>query len=81
MSSIGLMAPTARWLVENGPRELELLFQTIVYHPSAPILITDEEGNFNDASVGMGKLLGVSREKIIGRPMHDFAQPGFKPQI
>jgi len=75
------MPPTARWLVENGPRELELLFQTIVYHPSAPILVTDDDGNFKDASVGVGKLLGVAREKIIGRPIHDFAQPGFKPQI
>src|SRR5689334_8242788 len=81
MSSAELLAPTARWLVENGPRELELLFQTIVYHPSAPILITDDDGNFKDASVGVGKLLGVAREKIIGRPIHDFAQPGSKPHI
>ncbi len=74
-------SPAIRWLVENGPRELELLFRAIVYHPSAPILITDDEGNSRDASAGAGKLLGVPREKIIGRPVGDFAQPGFKPQI
>lgn len=71
----------ARWLVENGPKELELLFRAIIYHPSAPILIADGDGNSRDVSVGVGKLLGLSREKIIGRPVDDFAQPGFKPQI
>src|ERR1039457_668933 len=81
MCSTGSQSPAARWLVENGPRELELLFRAIVYHPSAPILIADDNGNSRDASVGAGKLLGLSREKIIGRPVDDFAQPGFKPQI
>jgi len=71
----------ARWLVENGPRELETLVRAIVYHPSAPILITDGDGNSKDASVGAGKLLGLSREQIIGRPVGDFAEPGFRPQI
>src|SRR5436309_2960133 len=73
--------PANRWLVENGPNELELLFRAIVYHPSAPLLITDDDGNSRDASVGAGKLLGLPREKIIGRPVDDFADPGFKPQI
>src|ERR1700724_1202643 len=69
------------WLVENGPKELELLFRAIVYHPSAPVLIADNEGNYRDASIGAGKLLGVPREKIIGRQIDDFAQPGFKPKV
>src|SRR6476661_4114275 len=69
------------WLVENGPRELEMLFRAIVYHPSAPILITDNDGNYREASAGAGKLFGLSREKIIGRRIDDFAEPGFKPQI
>ena len=70
-----------RWLVENGPRELELLFRAIVYHPSAPILVTDDHGTSKDASVGLAKLLGLPREKIIGRPVDDFLPPDFKPQI
>jgi len=81
MCSAGSQAPATGWLAENGPKELELLFRAIVYHPSAPILITDDDGNSRDASVGVGKLLGLPREKIIGRRVDDFAQPGFKPQI
>jgi formate hydrogenlyase transcriptional activator len=81
MCSAGSKSPAVRWLVENGPRELELLFRAIVYHPSAPILITDDAGNSKDASVGAGKLLGLPRAKIVGRPVGDFATAGFKPQI
>src|SRR5665811_1874695 len=67
--------------IRDSPRELELLFRAIVYHPSVPILLTDDDGNSREASVGAGKLLGMPREKIIGRRVDDFAQPGFKPQI
>jgi formate hydrogenlyase transcriptional activator len=67
--------------VENGPRELELLLRAIVYHPSFPILIADNDGNYREASAGAGKLLGLPREKIIGRQIDDFAQSGFKPQV
>jgi PAS domain S-box-containing protein len=72
-------APHVRWLLDHGLRELEVLFRAIVYHPSAPVLITDNEGNSRDASIGAGKLLGVSRDKIIGRPVDDFAEPAFSP--
>jgi PAS domain S-box-containing protein len=67
--------------VENGPRELELLFRAIVYHPAAPILIADDDRNYLDASAGAGKLLGIPRDKIIGCRMDDFAPPSFRPRI
>jgi formate hydrogenlyase transcriptional activator len=74
--------PQARdWLVENGPKELELLFRTIVYHPSAPILLADDDRRYLQASVGASKLLGVPREEIIGRRLDDFAEPSSKPVI
>ena len=81
MSSRSTRSPAARWLVENGPRELELLFRAIVYHPSAPILITDGEGKSWDASTGAGKLFGVPRAEVIGRPVTDFASTEIQPQI
>ena len=74
-------AQGANWLAENGPRELELLFRAIVYHPSAPILIADDDRQYRDASSGAGKLLGLSRDEIIGRSLEEFVEPGFKPQV
>ena len=74
-------AHATAWLLENGPRELEFLFRAIVYHPSVPILITDDERNYRYASAGAGKLLGLSQDEIIGQKMDDFADPGFRPQI
>jgi formate hydrogenlyase transcriptional activator len=71
----------AGWLVEHGPKELELLFRAIVFHPSVPILLTDNNRRYQEASVGASKLLGLPREKIIGRSLDDFAEPSFKPVI
>jgi formate hydrogenlyase transcriptional activator len=66
------------WLAANGPRELELLFRAIVFYPSAPILLTDNDRQCREASVGASKLLGMPRENIIGRTLDDFAEPRFK---
>ena len=55
------------WLVENGPKELESLFRAIVFQPSVPILIADNDRHYHEASFGASKLLGLPREKIIGR--------------
>ncbi len=71
----------ATWLVENGPKELESLFRAIVYNPSAPVLITDNEGASIEASSGAGKLLGLPREKIIGRQIEEFIPAALKPQV
>src|SRR5690348_3704876 len=71
----------ATWLIENGPRELESLLRAIVYHPSTPVLIADNDRQSLDASPGAGKLLGVPREEIIGHSLDDFAEPSFRPEI
>ncbi len=69
------------WLFANGPKELELLFRAIVFYPSAPILLTDNDRQCREASVGASKLLGVPRENIIGRSLDDFTEPSFKAVI
>ncbi len=69
------------WLAENGPKQVELLFRAVVFYPSAPILLTDDDRRYQDASIGASKLLGLSRDKIIGRSLDDFAEPGFKPVL
>jgi PAS domain S-box-containing protein len=81
VNSEGSQAQTADWLLDRGPRELELLFRAIVFHPSAPILIADNDRKYRDASAGAAKLLGLSRDKIIGNKIDDFAAPAFKPEI
>jgi len=70
-----------RWLSENGPRQLELLFRAIVYHPSTPIVIADNDRNYLEASVGAAKLLGLPRENIIGRKLDDFVASAVKPRV
>ncbi len=81
MHPIAYQQEGASWLTQHGPKELEQLFQAIIYHPSAPILIADDRGNCQNASVGAGKLLGLPRAQIIGRQLAEFAQPRFKPQV
>lgn len=73
--------PNSTWLLANGPRQLELLFRAIVFQPGVPILIVDNDRKSRDASVGAGKLLGLPREKLIGRYLDDFAEPDFKSVI
>ncbi|MEO5923674.1 MAG: sigma 54-interacting transcriptional regulator [Bryobacteraceae bacterium] len=81
MSSPAPQPEITTWLAENGPKKLELLLQAIIHHPSAPILITDDERHYKDASSGAGKLLGLPREAIIGKTLDDFVAPELKPQI
>ena len=81
MASENRPARSAEWLLEHGPRELELLFRAIVYHPSVPILVTDDDRNYRDASSGAAKLLGRTRREIIGHKIDDFVDPEFRPAI
>jgi len=76
-----LLQPATPWLTENGPKELEALFRAIAFLPSAPILIADDDRQYREASIGAGRLLGLSREKIIGRRLDDFAVPAIHPQL
>lgn len=75
MNAMASQPHTALWLAEHGPKHLEALFRAIVFHPSAPILIADDERHSQEASVGASKLLGVSRERIIGRSIDEFVTP------
>lgn len=78
MSSTASQPQTAHWLLEHGPEELELLLRAVVFHPTTPILLADNDRLSREASVGVGKLLGVPRERIIGRKLDDFAEHDFK---
>jgi PAS domain S-box-containing protein len=77
----GLSPKTATWLEANGPTQLELLCRAVLFHPLAPLLLTDGDGNSREASVGAGMLLGLPREKLIGRPVEEFAPPELKESV
>jgi formate hydrogenlyase transcriptional activator len=81
LSSMASRPESARWLAENGPKELERLFRAIVFHPYAPILLADDDGHYQEATSGATKLLGRNREEILGRKLDDFAEPSVKPLI
>ena len=81
MSSMPSHVHSSNWLAENGSKQLEFLFRSIVFHRSAPILIADNDRNSQEASIGASRLLGLPREKIIGRRLDDFSQPSFKRGI
>jgi len=81
MRSSASVPQTTDWLLEHGPKELELLFRAIIFHPSTPILIADDDRHYHEASIGASKLLGLPRERIIGRSLDDFAVPDIKPVV
>ena len=81
MNSAASQPVATRWLTENGPKELELLLRAVIFHPSTPILIADNDRRYREASVGASKLLGLPREKIIGRSLDEFAVPEIRPVI
>ena len=44
-------------------------------------MLTDDDRQHREASIGASKLLGVPREQIIGRNLDDFTEPGYRPVI
>jgi formate hydrogenlyase transcriptional activator len=80
MGSAGVQQQ-APWLVENGLKELESLFRTVLYHPSQPILVIDSDRICLDANSGAGRLLALPRDQIIARKIDDFADPPFRHQL
>ncbi len=81
MHSAASGSQSRQWLLDNGLKQLELLFRAIVSQTAEPILIADNDRNYRDASCCAGKLFGLPRNKIIGRRVDDFAEPGFRPRI
>ena len=72
---------SAEWLREKGPRELELLIRAIVCDVSVPILIADDDRNYRDVSIGAAKLLGRTRDEIIGLKIENSADSNLQPAI
>ena len=81
MNSTASQPVAIRWLTDNGPKELELLLRAVIFHPSTPILIADNDRRYQEASVGASKLLGLPREKLVGRSLDEFAVPEIRPVI
>src|SRR5579884_222137 len=81
MSSAASEPRVSVWLLDNGPLQLEALFRAVVYRTPAPLLITDDDRAHRDASFGAAKLLGLSRDAIIGQTLDDFAAQDLKPVI
>jgi hypothetical protein len=49
---------TIPWLAKHGPKEIELLLRAVLFHPSAPVLLADNDHRYLEASFGASKLLG-----------------------
>src|SRR5689334_3569261 len=81
MNSAASAQQAAIWIAKEGLRELELIFRAVLSHPSEPILIADDDRNCLDVSSAAGKLLGLSKDKIIGHRIDDFLNPSFQSKI
>ncbi len=81
LDSMASQPQVSRWLTQSGPKELEPLFQAIVYHLRAPILIVDNDGNCQHASAGAVKLFGLLKDGIIGHPIAEFVPASSKSSV
>ena len=81
MSSAASRPEDTDWLLENSLKALELLFRAVLYRNSVPIVIADNDRKCLDASAGTGNLLGLSRDRLIGRRIDDFTETASRPRI
>jgi len=70
-----------KWLEIYGPKELEQLIRAVIFHPSVPVLVTDEAGQFREASAGVARILGVPREKLLGQRITGAIAPVIQPEL
>src|SRR5271154_1898163 len=75
MNSAASVLEPSGWLVEEGLKEMALLFRAILSHQSEPILIADLGGHCLDASSGAAQLLGVPGGKLIGERVDHLLAP------
>jgi len=73
--------PDVPWLAKHGPKEIELLLRAVLFHPTAAVLLADDDRRYHAASFGASKLFGHPRETLIGARLDDFVEPTFKPVI
>lgn len=81
MNSTGTTPRVSPWLLDSGLKKLESLLRSIVYQSAEPILVADSDRNYRHAICGAARLFGLSRDRIIGRKIDDFAETGLIPQI
>ncbi|MEP7352053.1 MAG: PAS domain S-box protein, partial [Acidobacteriota bacterium] len=74
-------ATSVRWLAENGPAELELIFQAICLPPSMSALLTDDDRLSSAASMGAGKLFGLPRKNLLGCRLDEFEEQDSGPVL
>jgi PAS domain S-box-containing protein len=77
---LGMMEDiTARKRMENALRESEEKFRSFIEQASEGILLVDEQGLTSECNKAFGEILGIQRERVIGRPfwdvMHQLASP------
>ena len=59
---------------------IELLLGAVLY-PSEPVLIADDGRNCLDVTSSASKLLGLSKDEIVGRRIDDFMEPKLRAQV
>jgi|GEM_PF-954045 len=81
MAPAGTRQTSGSWLAKNGPQQLELLLRSVLYDSSMAVLIANDDRKCLDASFGMGRLIGLSRDQIVDRSVDDFVDASVIPSV